>query len=239
MFILAGFAFLSGIITILSPCILPVLPVVLAGSAVKGKRRPLGIVAGFIASFTLLTVSLATLTRLTGIGPGLLRGAAVVVLVVFGLVMLVPRFSMLFEKAAAHITSGVQPGRKDAKGYNPAAGTAQGFFSGLPVGVSLGVLWTPCVGPILASVITVALASSIDAGAYVITFAYSLGTAIPMLAVMIGGRTLLNRAPWLKRNMERIRKLFGVLMIMLAVAISLGWDVRFQSAVLEAFPGYG
>jgi thiol-disulfide isomerase/thioredoxin len=116
---------------------------------------------------------------------------------------------------------------------------AAGLWSGVPVGLSLGLIWTPCVGPIMASVISLAVTQRIDGGSVFITLAYTLGTSIPMLAVMLGGRVLLNRVPALVRNAAAIQKGFGVLMILVGVAVGLGWDRRFQAAVLAALPGYG
>ena len=114
-----------------------------------------------------------------------------------------------------------------------------GFLSGIPVGLSLGLVWTPCVGPIMASVVSLALTERVDGGAVAITLAYTLGTSLPMLAVMRGGRALLARVPALTRNVARIQKGFGVVMILVAGAIGLGWDRQFQAAVLRAIPGYG
>lgn len=229
MLLLAGFAFLSGIITILSPCILPVLPVVLAGGSGGGRARPWGIILGFVLSFTVFTVTLSALAEATGLESGSLRVLAVAVLALFGLVMVVPQLSRWFEAGVSKLVTRFQPRQ----------GRIGGFWSGVPLGMSLGILWTPCVGPILASVITLALASSIDAGAFVITLAYSLGTAIPMYLIMVGGRALLRRVPALSRHSQGIRRGFGVVMMAMSLVIALGWDLRFQSAVLDAFPGYG
>jgi peptide methionine sulfoxide reductase msrA/msrB len=91
----------------------------------------------------------------------------------------------------------------------------------------------------MASVITLALTQKVDGGAVFITLAYTLGTAIPMLAVMVAGRALLNRVPVLTRNSARIQKGFGVVMIVVGVAIGFGWDRQVQAALLAAFPGYG
>ena len=91
----------------------------------------------------------------------------------------------------------------------------------------------------MASVITLALTQHVSGGAVFITLAYTLGTSIPMLAVMLGGRALLTRVPALTRNAANIQKGFGVLMIVMGVAIGLGWDRQFQSAILRAFPNYG
>ena len=93
MLILVFFAFLSGIVTILSPCILPVLPIVLSGS-VGGKKRPSGVILGFIASFSIFTLALSTLVRVLNIPPDALRYAAVVLIITFGLIMLIPKLIM-------------------------------------------------------------------------------------------------------------------------------------------------
>jgi len=237
MAVLLGFAFVSGIITILSPCILPVLPIVLSGSVGGGKARPFGIVAAFIVSFTLFTLALSAIVQAIGISPDALRLVSVVLLMIFGLVMVVPalrhRFEILASRATAR-TGGVQT----AVATGPS-GSAPGFWSGVPVGFSLGLVWTPCVGPIMASVISLALTQHVDSGSVFITLAYSIGTSIPMLAVMFGGRALLNRLPGLSRNMANIQKGFGVVMIVVGLAIAFGWDRQVQTALLRAFPSYG
>lgn len=227
MLVLLPFAFLSGIVTILSPCILPVLPVVLSGS-VGGRSRPFGVITGFVVSFSVFTLILSSLVQALGIPPDTLRVAAVVLIVLFGLVLLVPRLRLGFEMIASRL-AGAGGGRTGSRG----------FSGGLLTGFSLGLVWTPCVGPIMASVISLAVTRSVDGGSVFIILAYSLGTALPMLAIMLGGRSLIKRVPFLSRNTAGIQKLFGVLMILVAVSIGLGWDRRFQAAVLNVFPNYG
>jgi cytochrome c biogenesis protein CcdA/thiol-disulfide isomerase/thioredoxin len=227
---LLGFAFLAGLITILSPCILPVLPIVLAGSAGGGRARPLGVIAGFVASFTFFTLSLTAIVRALGVSADLIRYVAVAVIVAAGVVMLVPKLRDAFELAVSRIASRAPTSRK--------VGGA-GFWSGLPIGLGLGLLWTPCVGPIMASVISLALTTRVDGGAVFLTLAYTLGTSIPMLAVMLGGRALLTRIPSLARNMAKIQRGFGAVMILVGVGVGFGLDRRIQTALLTAFPNYG
>ncbi len=249
MLVLLAFAFVSGVITILSPCILPVLPIVLSGSVGGGRARPFGVLAGFVASFTVFTLTLSAIVRAFGIPADALRVVAVVLIALFGIVMLVPRLRDGFEVLTARIASrggavGASAGAGAAGAAARAAGGGRnarlaGFGSGIVVGLSLGLVWTPCVGPIMASVISLALTQQVSGGSVVITLAYTLGTSIPMLAVMLGGRALLTKVPALTRNSANIQKGFGVLMIAMAVAIGLGWDRRFQAFVLRAFPNYG
>ncbi|PJC37193.1 cytochrome c biogenesis protein DipZ [Candidatus Peregrinibacteria bacterium CG_4_9_14_0_2_um_filter_53_11] len=228
MLLLIGFAFLAGIVTILSPCILPILPIVLSGSVGGGKRRPFGIVVGFILSFTFFTLALSTIVSLTGLSSNALRTVSIVVIFLFGIALLVPRVQVWME-----ILFGKMSGLVSAKKKG------EGFISGVFLGLSLGLLWTPCVGPILASVITLAATSTVNSAAFFITLAYAMGTAIPMFFIIYGGRQLLNRVPWLLRNTGKIQKIFGVLMILTAVAIYFNIDRKFQAYVIETFPQYG
>ncbi|HUW41668.1 MAG TPA: cytochrome c biogenesis protein DipZ [Rectinemataceae bacterium] len=232
MAVLLVFAFVSGVITILSPCILPVLPIVLSGSVGGGKARPLGIISGFVASFTVFTLSLSALVQALNIPPDALRYLAVVLIGLFGLVMVIPPLGRAFEAAASRLAGlGSRGGSK--------ASARTGFGPGLLIGLSLGLIWTPCVGPIMASVISLALTQRVDGGSVLITLAYTLGTSIPMFAVMMGGRALLTKVPALVKRSASIQRGFGVLMLLVAVAVGFGWDRRFQAAVLAAFPNYG
>ncbi|ORC36981.1 hypothetical protein B4O97_04980 [Marispirochaeta aestuarii] len=226
MMVLAFFAFLSGIVTILSPCILPVLPIVLSGS-IGGKSRPLGVVAGFVISFSLFTLLLSSLVQALKVPPDALRIVAVIVILSFGAVLVVPQLQQRFERLVSRAGS-----RKQGRQHS-------GFGGGLMVGGSLGLLWTPCVGPIMASVISLAVSQQVDGGSVVIVLAYSAGTAVPMFGVMLGGRRLLNRVPKLVANTGRIQRIFGIVMIVAGISIAMGADRRFQTMVLDVFPDYG
>ncbi|MBF0594017.1 MAG: cytochrome c biogenesis protein DipZ [Candidatus Omnitrophica bacterium] len=228
MLVLLIFSFMAGVVTVLSPCILPVLPIILAGAVGSGMRRPWGIVAGFVTSFTFFTLSLATLARWCGLSGDGLRMASIILLALFGLFLCVPALQLLFEKAAARVL--------------PQSGTSskgQGFWSGVLVGVSLGVVWTPCVGPIMAAVITLAAASAVNAAAVFITLAYAAGTSVPMLAIMFGGRRLLDRLPWIKAHAGAVQRVFGVVMILVALVLFKGYDRGFEAWILARFPSYG
>jgi len=230
MLILLIFAFLAGIVTILSPCILPILPIVLSGSVGTGKRKPLGIITGFILSFTFFTLALSTIVNLTGISADLLRTFSVVILIVFGLSLLSTKFQAYLEIIFSKLAN-LTP----KNNQNPNAG----FFSGVLIGISLGLIWTPCVGPIIASVITLAATSSVNFASVLITLAYAIGTAIPMLIIMQGGRAIFTKVPWLLPNSGKIQKIFGLLMILTAIGIYFNIDRKFQTYILDTFPEYG
>jgi cytochrome c biogenesis protein CcdA/thiol-disulfide isomerase/thioredoxin len=228
MLLLIAFAFIAGIVTILSPCILPVLPFILSGSTSEDRARPWGVVLGFVASFTFFTLFLTTLVKLTGVSADVLRYSSITILFLFGLSLIVPQVQLLLEKAFTMVAGRV-----------PNTASSTGLFGGILVGFSLGLLWTPCVGPILASVISLALTGSVTGGAVLITLSYALGTAIPMLVIMKGGQAILQRNQWLLRNTANIQKGFGILMMITALAIFNNFDRKFQTYILDIFPQYG
>lgn len=226
MILLGFFAFLAGLVTILSPCILPVLPLILASTTSKGKAKPLGIVFGFIFSFTFFTVFLSTLIHLFHFPADLLRNISIIIVLVSGLSLLIPKLGQLSEKVFSRV-------------HTSSRNQGDSFASGFIFGLSLGLLWTPCVGPILASVITLAASSTITLATVTITLLYSLGTALPMFLVMIGGQKLLRQNHYLLSQSGAIQKFFGVVMILLAVALFFNADLNFQNLIIQKFPQYG
>ncbi len=231
MILLICFAFLAGVVTILSPCILPILPIILSstiGGKETGKARPTGVVIGFILSFTFFTLFLSTIVKISGISSDILRTISVFVIAGLGISFLIPRFQQIIEQLFSKLSR-----------LLPRGNVKPGFGPGLLIGFSLGLLWTPCVGPILASVISLAISGTVTLDAFIITFAYSLGTAIPMFLIMIGGQTILRKVPWLLANTAQIQKAFGVLMIVTAVGIFYNVDRALQTYILTSFPQYG
>ena len=215
-------AFLGGVLTVLSPCVLPVLPVLLSGT-VGGRGRPLGIIAGFIGSFVLLTLFLASVVSALNLSPDLIRWVATFLLLGFGLTLAVPALQHRFELARSRSLPQRRPGDRD------------GFLGGVLVGVTLGVVWTPCVGPILASVTTLALSGQVTGFAFAATLAYALGVAVPMLGVMLGGRRLLHR-PALLGRLGQLQQVFGAVLVVFAVGMVFGVDRQVQTLLVERLP---
>lgn len=229
MLLLTIFAFIAGVVTILSPCILPILPIVLSSTVGGGKKRPIGIIIGFVASFTFFTLFLASIVNATGVSATNIRYFSIIVIGFFGFSLLIPQFQAYTEKLFVSLSSKI-PQVKSNEG---------GYWSGFLIGLSIGLLWTPCVGPILAAVISLALTGSVSGGAVIITLAYAIGTAIPMFIILLTGRALFNKVPWLLSNTGKIQKVFGVFMILTATGIYFNVDRDFQAYVLEKFPQWG
>lgn len=222
------FAFASGLVTALTPCVLPILPIILSTGAQQGRRRPLGIVLGLTLSFTFFTLFLTTIVKALNAPPDLLRSLAIFTLFFFGLTMLVPRLGQFFEQVTSKITN-----RVGARFSNK-----EGFIGGLVMGTSLGLLWTPCAGPILASVITLAATSTITLEAILITFAYACGSATVLLLIAYGGKTITNKLKTIGVHTVSIQISFGVIMILMSLAIFFNADRRFQTYIIQNLPSW-
>lgn len=230
MTILALFTFLAGIATVLSPCVIPVLPALLSASGRKGRLHPFGVIVGLIISFTFFTLSLTALVHSFGLSANFLRYLAIAVLGLFGLVMLFPTLGDRFAQLTAPIAT---LGSKTQE-QSQHAGT--GLSSGLILGVALGLIWTPCAGPILAAITTLTATNAITFNVVLLTLIYSLGAALPMFLIIYGGQRALNSSRVLARHSEAIRKLFGALMILTAIAMATHLDVKFQEMTLKYLP---
>src|SRR5215204_2717057 len=214
------FAVVAGAATALSPCVLPVLPVALAAGSTGGRRRPLGVAVGIAATFALAAVLLTRALDTLGLPGDFARGVAIAVLVGFGVALVVPRLGA----ALAGRLSGI--GRRGA-----AAGRGDGFGSGLVLGASLGLVYAPCAGPILAAV--VALDAAVSAERLALGFAYGAGAATALLAVMTLGRSLTRR---IVPHTGRLQQGFGVVMVTVAVLLAAGADRDFQAAIADDLP---
>lgn len=230
MLILLFFAFLAGIVTVLSPCVLPVLPALLSAGGGKGRLRPIGIVCGLIFSFTFFTLTLTAIVHLTGISPDFLRYIAIALIVIFGLLMIFPALGEKFAEATSGIANLGQAVQEKSKLFG------SGFWSGFVLGIALGLVWTPCAGPILATITTLVATSAVTWFTFLITLAYSIGAAIPMFVIIYGSKKIISSSKGLSNYAEWIRKGFGVLMILGALAIAFHYDVKFQQIAIQYIP---
>jgi cytochrome c biogenesis protein CcdA/thiol-disulfide isomerase/thioredoxin len=226
MALLILFGFIAGAATAVSPCVLPVLPIALSAAATGGRRRPLGIVAGLAVSFTFAVVALVYVISALGLPNDLLRKLAIFSLIVFGVVLMVPPLAARLEASLSGLVS--------RAGVRPAQG-GDGFWSGVLVGASLGIVYAPCAGPILAGVITVTASQSFSAGRLAVALAYGVGSALVLYLLMIGGRRLVRP---LARRGTGLQVATGAVMVLVAVAMLAEYDLRFQSDVVSELPSF-
>ena len=206
---------LGGLITGISPCILPVLPVIfLTGGAQSARRdgdaipasrwRPYLVIAGLITSFTLVTLLGSLLLGALGLPQDVLRWAGIAVLVLIGVGLLVPRFEQVLEK----------PFQKLARRTE-----VQNRGSGYGVGLALGTVFVPCAGPVLAAIIVAGSTGRIDVGTVVLTISFAVGVAVPLLFFALAGRGLVERIRAFRARERGLRIAAGVAMLALAVGL--------------------
>ena len=220
MVLLLSFSVLAGAGTALSPCVLPVLPALLASGGAGGRRRPVGIVLGLATTFTITIVGVAKVVDGVGLGTDPLRAVAVVVLFGFGAALLVPSVADRIEARLSRLAALGPRSRGD------------GFGSGLVVGAALGFVYTPCAGPILAAVISVGAATGRSVA---VAIAYAVGSAVVLLALTLGGRRVLDRARAAGRG-PVVQRVLGVVMVATAAVIVSGADVSFDQFVAQHIP---
>ena len=218
MVVLLGIGFLAGIVTAVSPCVLPVLPILLAGSASGGKRRPYAIIAGLIVSFSVFLLAGAWLLDALGLPQDFLRNVAIALLFLLAVTLIVPRLGEQIERPLTRLSR------------RPSGDLGGGFVLGL----SLGLVFVPCAGPVLAAVTVVAATRRVGLDAVLLTLAYALGAAVPMLMVALGGRQLAGRLALFRAHARAVRAALGVVIAATALAIALDLDRPFQTAL----PGY-
>jgi cytochrome c biogenesis protein CcdA/thiol-disulfide isomerase/thioredoxin len=223
--LLIAFAFVAGAGTAISPCVLPVLPIVLSASATGGRRRPLGIATGLALSFTFATVALVYLIDALGLPGGLPRTVAIVVLIAVGVALMTPPLSARLEARLSALAARLGPRRNGG----------EGFGGGLVVGTSLGFVYAPCAGPILAGVITVSAAQSFTAGRLAVALAYGVGSAAVLYLLALGGRRIASR---LSRRSGAVQVAMGGVMVVVAFAMIANLDVRFESAIASDVPSF-
>lgn len=207
---------LGGLITGISPCILPVLPVIFLtagaqsasfdgdGEVIPARRsRPYLVIAGLVLSFTLVTLVGSLILGLLGLPQDVLRWAGIIVLIIIGVGLLIPKFEQLLEKPFQWLP------RKEVKNQG----------SGFGVGLALGAVFVPCAGPVLAAIIVAGSTGQIGPGTVLLTVSFSIGVAIPLLVFALAGRSVVNRIRAFRTRERGLRIAAGIAMIALAVGL--------------------
>lgn len=221
MLLLMLFALIAGAGTAITPCVLPVLPALLSASALGGRRRPLGIVLGLALTFTVAIVALAQLVKGVGLASGAARTIAIIVLLVFGALMLVPD---LVARVQAPLTRLAR--------FGPRTRGA-GFWSGLSVGGALGFVCAPCAGPILAAVTSVSASSGATARVLAVALSYAAGLACVLLLWSLGGRAMTDRVRRRLRG-DVVERALGAVLLLTGVAMAFNLDVRFEETLARS-----
>ncbi|WP_453965556.1 cytochrome c biogenesis CcdA family protein [Bradyrhizobium elkanii] len=219
-------ALLAGVATVAAPCTLPMLPILLGVSIGQtDKARPAMIALGFVMSFSAVALLLSAITRAFDFDPNVLRTGAAVLLAGFGLLMIWPA---PFEWLAIRLTG--------AAGGLGRAAPSQGLFGGFVLGSTLGLVWTPCAGPVLGSILTIVATSKDTAWASLQLVTYAIGAAIPMLAIAYGGQAVTTRVRSMARIAPRLQQGFGVVIVAFAALSYLQYDTLIVAWLTQFYP---
>jgi cytochrome c-type biogenesis protein len=224
MFLLIPLAFIAGVLTAFTPCALPVLPIVLA-SGLQKRSRTLGVILGLVIVFALATLLLSTIVAAFGLSPDAIRNFSVVLLFIIGLLLAFPQAWIRIQAKIEQVW------------HPPTLGAdKQDFLGGFLTGGSLGIVWTPCVGPIVAVVTALTASDPFSVSAVAITFAYAAGIGVSLWYIARGGAKASENITFIKRNNEKIRQWFGFIIMVTAVMIGLKWDLILLTWTTENLP---
>ncbi len=222
-------AFVAGLVTILNPCVLPLVPILIGSALGKARGGPLALAAGLVTSFTLFGFTVIAFGYSLGVDEQLVRLLAGALLAVAGLVLIVPQAQAALSAAAAPLTSA---GHQGLERIN-----ADGVAGQYAVGLLLGLVWAPCVGPTLGVAIAAASRGEDLASAFLIFLTFGLGVATSILAFAYGSRRALGeRGRTLRAFAQYAKPVFGATLLAVGLMVLTGLDKVVEIAVLDALP---
>ncbi len=218
-----GLAIAGGVLTVLSPCVLPILPILVGRSLQSSTYGPIALVTGLVAGFAVAGSLLGiSASWLGGLANGL-RTGAIALLLILGLLAIFPTWSYrLFRYLPIH---------RWLK-ETPRIGLAGEFW----LGTQLGLLWTPCAGPVLGSILILAAVHHQVVSSFSLLLAYGIGAALPLLAIAYSSRRFSQRLLSLRAHGATLQRIGGALVAGTAIAILLGWDIQVQLWLAPFFP---
>ena len=226
-----GFALLAGLLSTLSPCVLPLVPIVIGTAMGEHRFGPVALATGLALSFVVIGLFVATIGFSAGLDQELFRSAAAILLVLVGGVLLMPRLQVRLAAAAGPIGNWTQ----EQAGSLSLRGLSGQFL----VGLMLGAVWSPCVGPTLGAASVLAARSENLAIVALTMFAFGIGSALPLLAIGMMSREALAR--WRSRLLAAGsggKIVMGGFLVAIGALILTGLDKRLEAILVEASPAW-
>ena len=224
-----GLSLAAGSLTTLSPCVLPLLPLVVGGAVQRNKLAPIAMGLGMAIAFALIGLLLGTVGPAIGLDGDHVRVFGAVMLILLALVFWIPAWGERFSRWAMPLATSAQ---------NASAGLDAGSLRGaFLLGGVLGLVWSPCSGPLLASALALVVSEGGALPGAITLGVFGMGAALPLIAVAYASRSGFER--WRDRalgSMDRIKKGFAVLLGLAGLAILLGWDKQLEAWALDHLP---
>ncbi|KAM3092654.1 cytochrome c biogenesis CcdA family protein [Phormidesmis sp. 146-35] len=213
---------LAGILTVLSPCVLPILPILVGGSLQSHRLGPVALVVGLVSGFavagSVIGLTASWVTELAN----WLRFGAIGLLLILGTLAMFPTWSY---RLFSYLPAGrLQPSKR------------VGLWGEFWLGTQLGLLWTPCAGPTLGAILILAAVHHQVISAFGLLLVYGVGAALPLLAIAYGGRFFSQRLLNLRSYSSTLQRIGGLIIVGTAIAILLGWDIQIQLWLAPLFP---
>ncbi len=226
-----GLALIAGTLSILSPCVLPLVPVVAAGAVASHRFGTVALGVGLALSFTAIGVFVATLGASLGLAPDVFRQVGALLLVAFGTILLVPRLQEAFARVAARVSN--------SGNHMLARIASEGLTGQFLVGSVLGLVWSPCVGPTLGAATTLASAGQSLPQVVLLMLIFGIGAAAPLVA--LGS---LSRPRWMQIRGRLLnaghygKQAFGLILVATGIFIATGIDKSLETWILDQSPDW-
>jgi cytochrome c biogenesis protein CcdA len=222
-------AFVAGLLSIASPCVLPLVPIVLGAAASQHRRGPLALAGGLALSFTGLGLVLALTGFGLGIDASLFRNVAAVIMIAIGCVLLVPAWQQQFAVAGGPVSAWAD---RRLQGFDGHGVTGQ-FL----IGLLLGAVWSPCVGPTLGAASLLAARGHDLARVALTMLLFGIGAALPLVLIGLVSRATLMRLRARMLSAGKLGKiLLGVAFVLIGVTVVSGLDRKIEAALVDLSP---
>ncbi len=228
-FVSLPLALMAGVLSILSPCVWPLVPIVMASSSNSGKTGQLALALGLSVAFALAGGVLTFILFSLGLSPEVLRWFGATMLVLMGLSLLLPKVASWLSLVLTKLT----PEQRTQQSEQ------DGAFNQFMIGMMLGLVWLPCVGPTLGAAIALASLGQDLLMASSVLFLFGLGTASALIITSIISTSVLQKfRPNVFSNVEKLKKLLGILLLILAIMVITGFDKVLETIALNYLPSW-
>ena len=222
-------AYLAGLLTLINPCVLPLLPIVIATSFQSARHGPVALAGGLVLSFAMVGIGVTAFGHLVGLDAAIVHRAAAILMIVFGIVLLIPQSQAVLATATTPLANGVNSRIERVKD----AGLSGQFF----IGALLGAVWSPCIGPTLGGAVGLATAGDSLVQATFTMLVFGLGVSTVLLALAYGSRAVVGgRRERLISWMPWAKPIMGTMLLLVGLAIFFHIDREIEAWLLDIMP---